>query len=251
MGLNFTNKARRIHAVQPDAILLSAKNGDVEAREQLIEMHMPDIIRTASRVSRRYLQVGQDDEVSIALMAFNEAIDSYCDEGGASFSRFAETVIHRRLVDHFRREGKRAEVPLSELDQEDDDGNPYNYAELRGSLVQYELDQADEIRREEIAQYAQMLSTYGIRFSELPKIAPKHRDARIRSMQVARLIAETPSYRQHLIEKQSLPLSMLEKDERVEISRKTMERQRKYIIAIAVLLMSDLYHLKEYITLAL
>ena len=53
--------------------------------------------------------LGRDDEASIAMIAFNEAIDAYDDSAGASFLSFAEIVIKRRMVDYFRRKTKRQE----------------------------------------------------------------------------------------------------------------------------------------------
>ena len=251
MGIDFSKWFSSAPPLDHEQLLRRAQAGDAQAREKLIQSNMSHIVRIASRLSRRYLEAGRDDEVSIALMAFNEAIDSYQADRGASFHGFAETVIRRRLVDFFRREGKRPEIPLSELESEDEEGSSFNYAEVKGSLEHFESEQSDDARRKEIVQYTHLLASYGIQISELVRIAPKHRDARQRAMFVARLIAETDVYRRYLVEKQSLPLLMLEKDHRVQISRKTLERQRKYIIAVAVLYMSDLYYLKDYIQLEL
>ena len=51
-----------------------------------------------------------------------------------------------------------------------------------------QIQEETEQRREEIFRLDQLLSHYGIRFSELVKISPKHQDARERALQVARTL---------------------------------------------------------------
>ena len=64
------------------------------------------ILRTASTVSRRYV-TKEDDEWSIALQAFAQAVQDYDPEKG-SLQGFAEVVIRRRLTDQFRRNRARS-----------------------------------------------------------------------------------------------------------------------------------------------
>ncbi len=52
------------------------------------------------------MEYGIDEELSIALMAFNEAIDGY-DTSKGSFLSFAKLVINRRLIDYLRKKTKR------------------------------------------------------------------------------------------------------------------------------------------------
>jgi len=51
----------------------------------------------------RYVAYGQDDELSIALMAFVEAIRSY-DVSKGNFLSFSQNVIKRRIIDYYRKE---------------------------------------------------------------------------------------------------------------------------------------------------
>lgn len=90
--------------------LKSAKSGDPLAREELISSHKAFIARVSSKVCRRFLAWDNDDELSIALLAFNEAIDSFDLHGEASFHSFVQMVIRRRLVDYFRKEGKNINI---------------------------------------------------------------------------------------------------------------------------------------------
>ena len=57
--------------------LLLEKKGNVLIREEFIQNHKPFIVKVSSELCKRYLTWGHDEELSIALVAFNEAIDSY------------------------------------------------------------------------------------------------------------------------------------------------------------------------------
>lgn len=228
-----------------DKLLEPARAGDKQAREDLLRQYTPLVLRVGSQVSGRYLQVGRDEEVSIGLLALNEAVDRFDPVRGASFISFAEMVIKRRLIDYYRRQKGRAEIPLSELESEDDEGNMLQGVEQREAMDRHALAQEAEDRKFEIIRYSKRLAEYGIKFSELPEVSPKHEDARERALEAARLVARTPLFAQHLQAKKELPLKQLE--ERVGVSRKTLERQRKYIIAVALIMLEDFYHLRQFI----
>lgn len=91
----------------------------------------------------------------------------------------------------------------------------------------------------------QLLSDYGVRFSDLVKVSPKHQDARDRALEVARILANDPELLRFLTQRKSLPLKELEK--LVKVSRKTLERQRKYIITLTLILIGEFHYLQEYL----
>lgn len=55
-------------------LLISDKNA-------FIKQHIPFIIKTVSQITGQYVTLNQN-EMSIALLAFNEAIDKYEEERG-------------------------------------------------------------------------------------------------------------------------------------------------------------------------
>lgn len=228
-----------------ERLLEPARTGDAAAREELIRAYTPLVLRVGSQVSGRYLTVGRDEEVSVGLLALNEAIDRFDPEKGSAFIPFAELVIKRRLVDFYRRQKSRVEVPFSDFATEDDEGNPLQGLDTREAVAAHRRQEEAEERRYEIVRYAQRLAEFGIRFSELVAVCPKHADARARAVDAARVVAADPLLAQHLLARRELPLRQLE--ERVGVSRKTLERQRKYIIAVALLLLEDFAHLRHYI----
>ncbi|MDW7674607.1 MAG: RNA polymerase sigma factor SigI [Bacillota bacterium] len=242
-------KTSSMNDLDSSSLLINAQNGDKEAREVLIKKFTPFILKVASGMTGRFVKVGHDDEVSIGMMAFDEAINNYCSDKGVSFLSFAETVIKRRLIDHFRREGRNSKViPFSSIERnEDGDESPTIVADAEQAKANYVAKLDAEERQAEIIQYSQLLAQYGISFSELVEVSPKHDDARLRAMSVAWIIAGNTRYRTYLLEKKSLPLKQLEQE--VKVSRKTLERQRKYIIAVVLVLIGEFNYLREYISI--
>ncbi|WP_258359959.1 RNA polymerase sigma factor SigI [Moorella sulfitireducens (nom. illeg.)] len=227
-------------AEDPSQLLLRARNGDTGAREELIRRFTPFILAVVSRATGHFIRLGEDDEASVGLMAFNEAIDSFRPGGGSSFLTLAETIIRRRLVDYFRREGRHQRVlSLHAIDNE----TAATVDPLGGEAINMVNELAD--RRREIERYREELAGFGITFKDLVKASPQHRDARDRALAAARVVAANPLFRQYLLERKALPLKALEKS--VETSRKTLERHRKYIIAAALMLIGDYEYLADYI----
>lgn len=227
-------------------LLDRAKQGDRAAREKLIEKYLSFVIAASSRIAGRYLVQGKDEEISIGLIALNEAIDHYQPGKGANFKTFAETVIRRRLIDFWRKNGQQQEIPITALEGDaETETSAWTVIEAKTAETAYNAQNVAAERREEIARYTVLLQEYGITFSELINVSPRHNDARQHAMAAARVIAANPLYRSYLLHKKSLPLKELSTE--VTVSRKTLERQRKYIIAITLILIEEFTYLREYI----
>jgi RNA polymerase sigma factor len=234
-------------ATDVGVLVSAAQAGDGAARERLIAEFRGLVLRVGARVCGRYLRMGRDDEISVGLLALNEAIDRYRAEVGASFAAFAEMVVRRRLIDQFRRESARREVPQSSLEREDEEGGRWEAAEWHEAQ---EIDRARreaEDRRAEIGEFLALLRPYGVTLRDLVAQSPQHADARARAVAVARRIVANPEWTEHLRKRRSLPLRELEAVPDLGVSRKTLERQRKFIIAVAVILMEGLHALRGYL----
>lgn len=225
-----------------ETLVKQAQQGDIDAEEELLSRHVPFIKKTAAQVCKRFIDENQD-EFSIALSAFHEAIQQYRPGHDASFLTFAHLVIRRRVIDHIRKESRRLEFShdFTALPGEDH----HNHIADHASADEYTANNQNAERLEEILLFEESLKEFSLSFQKLAKISPSHEDARRNAMQIAQLVAETEEYKQFLLEKKKLPIKQIE--EHVQVSRKTIERNRKYIIAMALLLMSDLHYLKDYL----
>ncbi|MGI6549347.1 MAG: RNA polymerase sigma-I factor [Syntrophomonadales bacterium] len=205
------------------------KDGDSSAREKLVEQYKPFILKTASQFCHRMLEWGRDDELSIGLIAFNSAIDSFKPERNVPFLAFCKIVIVNRLRDLARHEERyQADFRL------DDDDALSIYLEHRAAWDSYLNKTIEDERREEIEEFENLLSDYGISFADLVEVSPRQREYRRNLLKVARHLAQTASLMEHLTSKKQLPMSELVKDS--GLKRKTLERGRKFIIASALIL---------------
>jgi RNA polymerase sigma factor len=97
----------------------------------------------------------------------------------------------------------------------------------------------------EIEEYQKLLKKFGLNFKVLSKHCPKHVDARENAKEIARLLTENEELSQFLMEKKQLPIKDLLN--MVSCSRKTIERNRKYIIAVSLIYLGEFQALKSYI----
>lgn len=232
-------------------IIDHVQQGQERLREGTIKKYLPFILRVTSRTCKRYVRFGVDDEVSIAVIAFNEAINKYDASKSGAFFSYAENVINRRIIDYFRKNKNYSkEIPFTTLMQDsgEADGNYYIQIDKmtwdKANEIHFQ-EEINRMRREEIIAYQKELNNYGITLKELVEISPKHHDARCTAYHVARIICEDEEHLIYLKKRKSLPLKQLEK--KVSVSRKTLERQRKYIIALSIIMMSGYYFLEGYL----
>ncbi|WML43480.1 RNA polymerase sigma factor SigI [Neobacillus sp. PS3-40] len=226
-----------------ESVLLIQK-GDHDLQNEVINSYKPFIAKSVSAVCKRYIYE-TDDEFSIGLISFNEAIEKYSPERGSSLLSFADVLIKRRVIDYIRKHSKNQHISydLSSDSQEEESSGTIIVNEL--SMDDYKKKSDEQQRKDEIIRFQQMLKIYDLSFSDLVENSPKHADARKSAITIAKILSEDEELRSLLIEKKRLPIKQLE--QMVEVSRKTIERNRKYIIAIALILSGDYIYMKDYI----
>ncbi|MCA0757477.1 RNA polymerase sigma factor SigI [Paenibacillus sp. N4] len=233
----------------PEQCIELIRQGDDQLREQFISDYRPYILKVTSRFCKRYIDPMRDDEFSISLLAFNEAIDQFNSSAGKSFIGFAETVIRRRLIDYVRKEQRHTQVvPYSMFDSEDDEQPQYNSVETRQALTAFEIQQTEDERKLEIVELNQELLKFGITFTELVEQSPKHADSRALLIGIAKTLSGNGEMLTALRETSKLPVKDL--TESCGVSRKTVERNRKYIIAIALIISGSYPFMHDYLQIA-
>ncbi|MBD8067449.1 RNA polymerase sigma factor SigI [Bacillus sp. PS06] len=222
--------------------VIRIQNGDKALQNELIEKYKPFVAKSVSSVCKRFISE-QDDEFSIGLIAFNEAIEKYSTDKGSSLLSFADLLIKRRVIDFIRKEARVKTIRMDSTDIEDD--SYFTKIESKQSIDQFQQSIEQEQRKDEIVRFQKKLTEFGLSFNEIVDQSPKHADARLNAMTIAKIIVEDDSLRSSLFEKKQLPVKKLEKV--VDVSRKTIERNRKYIIAMTLILSQDYLYLKDYI----
>lgn len=216
-------------------VLHQAQAGNTEERNWLIDQYRPFIIRAVSHVCKRQISWNHD-EASIGLIALNEAIDRYDKSCGKTFDNFAYMVIHNRLVDEFRKQGKMLRTESTVLDDDHDEFEQSTF-EVASSLEQYDREQNASALAEELLLYDETLQQYGISLEELEDCSPKHRDTRKQLIEMAKRFSEYPDWLNSLKISKRLPAK--EMLTVFKVSQKTLERNRKYLIALVLIYSSS------------
>ena len=163
-----------------------AAKENVRAADDLIRSYLPFIKAETAKFLKRPPIEGQDDELSIAMMAFHEAIGGYSRTRG-SFLKYAAMLIRSRLVDYSRREQRHSRVisldaPIGEEDTTlgetlADDRDPHEETALRDAT------------RAEIEELTRQMQEFGVSLSDVADNCPKQQrtlDACRRALEYAK-----------------------------------------------------------------
>ncbi|HBP38567.1 MAG TPA: hypothetical protein DD640_07480 [Clostridiales bacterium] len=211
--------------------------GDSDLRNQVITDCLPYI----KGVLWRMLQlpaIEQADEFSVALTAFNDALDHYRSETHVPFLRYAGLVINRRIIDWLRQQRKHRQVlTFSQCAGEEGEDFAENLVGQSGEQIWENM----EIE-EELVRFRMRLLDYNLTLSDIAKRFPHHRDARLTCIRAARILLAEPDLKRRFTREYRLPAADLAR--RSPIPLKTIERNRTNIIFLALLLDSGLEVIK-------
>lgn len=226
-----------------DTLVIHAKTNQ-SILEELIRKNEFLILKNASKVTGRYI-TKSDDEWSIALLAYAEAVESYELDRG-SFVSFAELVIRRRLIDYIRGQGKYLpEVSVNPIlfdtEPEEEDEDP----SLRIAV-------AEQVSRQELGDLKLEITTanavfarYGFSFFDLSDCSPQARKTKSACAKAVNYMLHNPMLINKMQNTKLLPIKLIEKN--AKIPRKILERHRKYIIAAIELLTGEYPNLADYL----
>ena len=232
-----------------NAKVLAAKQNE-EAFADLAAENKAWMLKCASDVTKRYI-TDSDDEWSVALMAFSEAVQSY-DESKGSFKAFASVVIKRRILDYLRSESKYSDetsvIPGAfDGELEDDEASGINLAvqeSMAESAMQGGREERSAAARAEIEEMQEILNSYGFSFFDLADCSPKAEKTKQSCGRAVRTLLGTAALMALMRLKKLLPIKEL--SEASGVVKKILERHRKYIIAAAEILDGDFPILASY-----
>ena len=205
-----------------------AAKTDPEAADALIGQYTGFIRSETAKLTRAARPDGYEDELSIAMLAFYEAILGYEKSRGA-FLPYAARAIRNRLIDHYRAE-KRHEGLVS-LHAPAGDGEDQTLLDTlpdsRDEIGDYEARSASQ---REIREFGAQLERLGISFSDVADNCPRQERTLAACRRVLDHARSHPELLDRLVETGRLPMNELAAGAGVE--KKTMERHRKYLVAI-------------------
>lgn len=202
---------------------------DNNAADELIEAYMPFIkSETAKFMNRPPDQ--SDDELSIAMFAFYEAIRDYSRLRG-SFLKFAALKIKNRLIDYYRRE-RRNRIHVS-LDETSEDDKTELIDTISDEHDRFQESEVREATQHEIAELSAQMETFGVSMSDIAENSPKQQRT-LESCQKAVYYARNHSdVLDEFLRTKRVPIARLA--EGADVERKTLERHRRYLVAVLLI----------------
>jgi len=205
-----------------DEMLIAIKDEEKkDLRNEFIKSYFPFIVNSTYKVTGKYVNVENDENLSVALVAFNEAIDKYNHEKG-SFLNFAKIVIESRLIDFYRKNSKIETVSENLIEQQQD-----NKSDIESKLI----------LKNEIKRFEGELYSYQISFDKLERLTPKHKDTKKTAINIAKVIANDDLISYKMKKNKCLPRKEIMQE--INVSEKQLKRSRDYIIAVAIVLNGD------------
>lgn len=199
---------------------------------ELVEQNLPFIIRTVSTMTGRYVSVQQDEEFSIALRAFAEAVERF-DETRGSFLPYAALVMRSRLMTYLEQERRRQREELS-----------LEAMEEAGTELADQKTQESDLRME-IRIYREELQKFGLTLEELADHAPSHRDTRRCAIAAAERAAGEEAIVRRTYEKKKLPVRAVAV--LCGLSEKVVKTSRVFILGTMVVFVKQLTGMIQWI----
>ncbi|AQS05578.1 RNA polymerase sigma-I factor [Clostridium beijerinckii] len=217
------------------------RNGDVKLKDKLIKDYLPFIGKSVSKVSKKYEDIRYSDIFSIGMIAFNEALDNYDENKGKNFFAYCDMIIRSRIIDYYRKSEKEEKAyPFTYFENEDEINFEEKYLRSN-SFNQYENIETQD----EMEFFQKKLSEFNINIYDIGEEIPKHRDSIIMCIKIAKELCDNDYLYGKLIRNKSIPLKELVS--MVQVHKRTIERNRKFIIVVSLIFKTEFTYSKEYI----
>lgn len=207
---------------------------DIDSNE-FIKEHIPFIIKTINEITGRYICLDNDEEISIGLLAFNEARQKY-DYSKGHFLPYAKLVIKSRILNYLRKEkNNNLKESLEKLREDGFDFSQelYNPIENQDILI------------EEMNILKTTIQDFGFELDDLVEESPKHKDTRNRAIDLSKKINDDNKIKESMYTKRRLPIKEI--SIKYVISQKIIKVSKKFIITVVIVLDKNLRNLKLWV----
>lgn len=203
---------------------------DMTVADSFISDYIPFIKAQVSKLMKRPVNIQQDDEYSVAMIAFHEAINGYSKTRG-TFLSYASLLMRNRIIDFWRKNNRHNQVisinaPTSNEDQtiEDSLTDDEDYEENLAIR---------EATKEEIIELSTQLRAFDVSLTDIADNSPKQERTLAACKRVVAYVKEDAELMEDFLRTKRLPLKKLTDGSKV--ARKTIERHRKYIIGLLLI----------------
>lgn len=214
-------------------LIQQCQSGNDDMRNNFIQQYLPFIVKTTSVHLNRYIEVENNDELTIAMIAFDEAISKYkVDKGG--FISFAEILIKNRLIDYQRSGDK--EILLSY-----DDPN----STIGARIADSENIEDTLLVKDELQSYERSLNQFGLSYEHLIELTPKHKKTRLTAMSLGKRSSSDEPIVNRLYANKRLPITKIAT--RFKVTIKIIKRSKALITSVIVAYVENFETITEWI----
>ena len=217
-----------------ECVLIDLNVNENTSVNELIENHMPFIIKSISDVTGRYVSCENDEELSVGLLGFHEAIERYDNEKG-HFLSFAKLVIGSRIKNYLKSENKHQHSSLEELL---DKG-----VEIKDEYLEQKED--NSILVEEITRLKTEISSFGFTLEDLVNEAPKQQATRKNAISLSEEISKDEEFTSFMYVKKRLPIKRIVL--KFSVTEKVIKRSKRFIISVVIIIDKNFSILKDWI----
>lgn len=214
---------------------MNLKRSNYQCENQFIEEHLPFIIKSISKVTKRYVSIENDEEFSIGVLAFHEAMKKYSEDKGP-FLPFANLVISSRIKNYLLKENKhRLDSSLESLKEEGIEFSEevINPIEDRNHL------------KEEIESLKLYMKEFNFDFEDLIDDAPKHKKTRENAINLSEKVSKEKPLLDFMYEKKRLPIKRISLQ--FNVTEKIIKGSKKFIITVIIIFDKNYRNLKLWI----
>ncbi|MEF9934388.1 MAG: sigma factor [Clostridium sp.] len=210
----------------------SLENHDIN---DLIKNHIPLIVKTISEVTGRYVSVENDEEFSIGLAAFVEAVEKYQEDKGV-FTSFAKLVISSRIKNFLKKENRTCgNVSIEDLTEKGIDiGEEYK------SPIEDKT-----ILLGEIESFKKDLLEFNMTLEDLAEDAPRHEDTRKNAIGISKKVSRDEELTGFIFSKKRLPIKRISL--KFTVTEKIIKGSKKFILSVVIVFYKNYRNIKLWI----
>lgn len=214
---------------------MNLKRNNCAHENKFIEEHFPFIIKSISKVTKRYVSIENDEEFSIGILAFHEAMKKHSEDKGP-FLPFANLVISSRIKNYLLKENKYRLDPSLESLKEDG----IEFSEEIVSVTQDRNYLKDEIEKLKLD-----IMEFGFDFEDLVEDSPKHKKTRENAINLSEKVSEEKPLVDFMYEKKRLPIKRISLQ--FNVTEKIIKGSKKFIITVIIIFNKNYRNLKLWI----
>ena len=214
---------------------MNLKKSNYQCESQFIEQHLPFIIKSISNVTKRYVSVENDEEFSIGVLAFHEAMKKYSEDKGP-FLPFANLVISSRIKNYLLKENKNR--LYSSLESLKEEGIEFSEEVINP------IEDSNKLK-DEIENLKLHIKEFNFGFEDLIDDAPKHKKTRENAINLSEKVSKEKTLLDFMYDKKRLPIKKISLQ--FNVTEKIIKGSKKFIITVIIIFDKNYRNLKLWI----